>query len=256
MKVWLLGSGSGGNAIVLQHAGTNILVDAGFGPRTLCGRLRQCRIHPESIAALVLTHEHIDHARGAGRLARRFGWPVYATRGTHSELASLKRCRRVVIQSGAAFDVDDFTLEPWRTPHDAVESIAVFATARDTGERAAVVHDLGVVPAALSVALTTVDVLILESNHDEGMLRAGPYPPVLQDRIAGPRGHLSNRAAGHVIRDAVARGAGHVVLAHLSEQNNAPELALGTVRAALAGACFRGTLVAAPQDRVCGPISP
>lgn len=254
MRLWLLGSGSRGNAIVIEHGSSCVLIDAGLGPRTLCSRLTGVGIAPQSILALVLTHEHLDHVRGARALARRFDWPVYATRGTHSRLAALRHCRREVIEPASPASVDGMTIEPWRISHDAAEPVALFITAHDTGERAVVAYDLGYVSSGLAEACTHVDIVVVESNHDEGMLRAGPYPPSVQARIAGPHGHLSNRAAGILIRHAATRRAKHVVLAHLSETNNSPEVALGTARRSLAGAAFGGTLIAASQDAVTGPV--
>ena len=254
MKLWLLGSGSRGNAIVIEHGSSCVLIDAGLGPRTLCSRLAEVGIAPQRILALVLTHEHIDHVRGARALGRRFDWPVYATRGTHSRLAGLRHCRREVIEASRPALVDGMTIEPWRISHDAAEPVAFFVTAHDTGERAVVAYDLGYVSSGLAEACTHVDIVVVESNHDEGMLRAGPYPPSLQARIASPHGHLSNRAAGILIRHAATRRAKHVVLAHLSETNNSPEVALRTARRSLAGAGFSGTLVAASQDAVTGPV--
>jgi len=254
VRVWLLGSGSNGNAVVVEHGMTRVLIDAGFGPRTLCKRLARARIAPQSIHALILTHEHIDHVRGARGLTRRFGWPVYATHGTHSALPSLAACRREVVDTTTPAIIDDLLIEAWRISHDATEPVAFFVTAMDTGERALVAYDLGYVSSGLAEACAHVDILVVESNHDEGMLRAGPYPPRLQARIAGPRGHLSNRAAGLLMRAAMRGRARHVVLAHLSEVNNTPDVALGNAHRTLTRAGFTGTLVAAVQDTVCGPI--
>lgn len=254
MKLWLLGSGSSGNAVLIEHGKTRVLVDAGFGPRILCERLALVGIAPQSVLAVLLTHEHLDHVRGVRALARRYRWPVYATRGTHAALRRLGDCRREVVERSTPAFVDGLMIEMWQVAHDAAEPCAYFITACDTGERALVAYDLGYVSSGLAEACGHVDILVIESNHDEGMLRAGPYPPVLQKRIAGPRGHLSNRAAGILMRAAVTRRARHVVLAHLSEINNTPDLALGNARRTLARAAFTGTLVAASQDAVCGPV--
>jgi len=249
-----LGSGSNGNAIAVEHRGAYILIDAGFGPRTLCRRLARAGITPQSVLALMLTHEHLDHARGARGLARRFGWPVYATRGTLSALPRLAGCSRTVIDTTTPAVVDQLLVEAWRISHDATEPVAFFVTAMDTGERALIAYDLGYVSSGLAEACSHVDILVVESNHDEGMLRAGPYPPRVQARIAGPRGHLSNRAAAVLMRAAIRGRARHVVLAHLSEINNSPDVALGNARRALAAGGFSGTLLAAVQDTVAGPV--
>ncbi|MGH7712362.1 MAG: MBL fold metallo-hydrolase, partial [Gemmatimonadaceae bacterium] len=237
MRLWLLGSGSNGNAVLVEHGSARILVDAGFPARNLCRRLMRARIAPSSILALMLTHEHGDHVRGARALAKRFAWPVYATPGTHAELPSLAPWRQV-IEPAAPAVVEHMLIEAWRISHDATEPVAFFVTAMDTGERALIAYDLGYVSSGLAEACGHVDILVVESNHDEGMLRAGPYPPRVQARIAGPRGHLSNRAAGVLMRAAVRYRARHVVLAHLSEINNTPDVALGNARRTLARAAF------------------
>lgn len=254
VKLWVLGSGSRGNAIVLEHGGSRVLIDAGLSPRGICTRLARIGIAPESILALLLTHEHQDHVRGARVLARRFHWPIYATRGTHLELPSLRKARREVVDRTEPAMVDNLLIEMWKVSHDAADPCAYFITAVDTGERALIAYDLGYVSSGLAEACGHVDVLVLESNHDEGMLRAGPYPPSVQRRIAGPRGHLSNRAAGILMRAAVKRRVQHVVLCHLSEVNNTPDVALGNARRVLSAAGFRGTLLAATQDAICGPV--
>jgi phosphoribosyl 1,2-cyclic phosphodiesterase len=253
VRLWVLGSGSLGNAVLRAPATTRILIDAGLSPRSTCARLARIGIAPESILALLLTHEHQDHARGARVLARRFHWPVYATRGTHAELPDLRKARREIVTREPT-PLDDVLIEPWMVSHDAAEPCAYFITATDTGERALIALDLGYVSSGLAEACGHVDILVLESNHDEGMLRAGPYPPSVQRRIAGPFGHLSNRAAGILMRAAVRRRARHVVLCHLSEVNNSPDVALGNARRVLKSAGFQGTVVAATQDVVCGPV--
>lgn len=253
MRLWVLGSGSLGNAVLLEHGRTRILIDAGLSPRSTCARLARIGVAPESILALLLTHEHQDHARGARVLARRFHWPIYATRGTHAELPDLRKARREIVTREPTL-LDQLLIERWMVPHDAAEPCAYFITATDTGERALIAFDLGHVSSGLAEACGHVDILVLESNHDEGMLRAGPYPLSVQRRIAGPFGHLSNRAAGILMRAAVKRRAQHVVLCHLSEVNNSPDVALGNARRVLKSAGFQGTVVAATQDVVCGPV--
>ena len=141
----------------------------------------------------------------------------------------------------------DLELRVLRTPHDANEPVALVASSRSSGARVGVLYDLGHVTPRLAAHFSDLDAFLLESNHDDEMLRNGPYPRVVQDRIAGPRGHLSNADAGAVARLCVHRGLRHLVLCHLSENNNLPEVALRSMRAALRGSGFRGTLQAAPQ---------
>lgn len=254
MQLWVLGSGSRGNAILLDAGGTRILVDAGFPPRVLAGRMRACGIAPESICAVIVTHEHFDHVRGVAKAAAKWRWEMYATTGT------VRACRRLTsaqpFQAGATLHIDDVTVQTVRIAHDAADPVALVACDERTGVRAAIAHDLGAPSDALRRALDRVDVLVLESNHDEGMLRAGPYPPFLQARIAGGRGHLSNRAACSLARQAVHSGLRDLVLAHLSEHNNTPRTAHQTMAAALRPTRFRGRLTPAPQDVPCGPFGP
>ena len=244
MKTWLLGSGSRGNATVIESGDTRVLIDAGFPRRVLARRLEAAGIAPESISALILTHEHIDHARGAASSARRWGWRVYGTSGT------LAQCPPFVdaqpIRADATLGLGALDLTTFAVPHDATSPIALVATERSTGARLGLAYDFGHVTDSVRAALQRVDVLIVESNHDEMMLRACPYPPAVTWRIAGPRGHLSNRAAAELVRSIAWRGLRHVVLAHLSETCNEPEFAVAAMRKA-----WRGSLAAAPQDALC-----
>ena len=244
MRTWLLGSGSRGNATVIESGDTRVLVDAGFPRRALAHRLETAGIQPESIAALILTHEHIDHARGAASSARRWGWRVYGTSGTLAQCPEFADAQPI----GATDTVSLGALElkAFPIPHDALAPIALVATERSTGARIGLAYDFGHVTDAIRAALERVDVLIVESNHDEMMLRACPYPPAVRWRIAGPRGHLSNRAAAELVRSVSWRGLRQVVLAHLSETCNEPEFAVAALRRV-----WRGPLETAPQDALC-----
>jgi phosphoribosyl 1,2-cyclic phosphodiesterase len=258
MRVHILGSGSRGNAIVLETDRTRVLVDAGFGPRTLAQRMRAVDIAPESVTALVITHEHGDHMRGASSAARRWKWPVYATPGTLRALRRRHRLQLHPVEPRRELLVEDLSLRFVRTPHDAEESVALVATDTQSGVRTGVVYDLGHVTARLAANFARLDALLVESNHDDDMLLAGPYPWVVKQRIAGPRGHLSNGDAAVLARSCVHGGLRHLVLCHLSQHNNHPDVALRTMRSGLRGTGFRGQLHAAPQDEpmtltVAGP---
>lgn len=249
MNVTILGSGSRGNALVIECDGDRLLVDAGFPARTLVARMRACGIAPESISALLLTHAHGDHATGARVAAKRFGWTVYATEGTIDALPDLARVSPVKISTQESLQLDTMRVTSVRTPHDCAEPIAITVEGMRSGARCGIAYDLGHVPASVARALEGVDALVLESNHDLEMLRNGPYPPSLQRRISGGRGHLSNSMAAGLARTIAHRGLRHLVLAHLSEQNNAPEVARRTMQGALRGTVFKGRLGVAPQDR-------
>jgi phosphoribosyl 1,2-cyclic phosphodiesterase len=251
----MLGSGSSGNAILIECDGSRILIDCGFGTRTLAGRLKTIGVKPESIEGCLVTHEHTDHVKGAGAAAKRWGWGVYATPGT-SRAPELEKANVHLFAPGMTIEFPRMRVTSTATPHDANESVGFVVESRSTGARAGVFHDMGHVTRAVAGACESLDILVLESNHDDDMLRNGPYPPFLQRRIASRVGHLSNRDAGNFMRDAASRQLNHLVLAHLSENCNSPKVALGSMKAALSKTVFKGSLSAAPQDSVVGPFTP
>ena len=254
MRLWVLGSGSRGNAVLLESRDTRVLIDAGFPPRTVADRLATVGVAPESIDALVVTHEHFDHVRGACAGVRRWGWALHASAGTVRAHPKLAAAGAVPFEVGATVTIGRFTLTGVSVSHDAEQPVAVIAEA--DGARAAVATDLGCVTDGLTRACADVDIMVLESNHDVGMLRRGPYPAHLKSRIAGRRGHLSNFAASAFARAMAHRELRHLILAHISETNNAPEVAMNTARTALRGTRFRGGICAAWQEQVIGPFAP
>lgn len=255
MKVWALGSGSRGNAILLDGAGTRVLIDAGFPPSVLARRLAAIRVAPESIEAVIVTHEHVDHARGVAAAQARWGWRVVGSAGTLAGIGALDAGGAAVPGPARPFAIGELDIELVRVPHDAAEPTAVLATVRCSGFRAGCAHDLGSVSGALRRAFTGLDLLLLESNHDEEMLRSGPYPPFLQERIASLTGHLSNRQSSDLARELAGPSLRQLVLLHLSEVNNTPARATRAARTSLEGSRARGAAVtAAPQDRVIGPF--
>ena len=255
MRVWVLGSGSRGNAVLLEHRGSRVLVDAGFHAKALEQRLAAIDVACESIEALVVTHEHHDHVRGACAAARAWGWALHASCGTVNAYPSLREADVRTFDAGATLRFSSMELSSISVPHDAEEPVAIIAT-DDIGGRVGIVYDLGYANAALRRALSDLDVLVLEANHDEGMLRAGPYPPTVRERIAGRRGHLSNNAAADIARAVAHPSLAHVVLAHLSDQCNDTSLALTAVGRGLAPTRFTGAVHAAAQDAVMGPFEP
>ncbi len=255
MRVWVLGSGSGGNAVLVEAAGARILVDAGFGVRTLATRLGAVGIAPESIEACVITHEHGDHVRGAAAAARRWGWAVHASRGTISSAPELAGIPVHAFDAGASLSLSSMDVATMRTPHDAAEPVGVVVTARASGARTTVCTDIGHVSDAVRALCRDVDILIVESNHDEDLLRTGPYPAIVQSRIAGDHGHLANRHAAALVRDSITPRLRHVVLAHLSENCNAPTLARETTEAQVRRTPYRGAVTTARQREVVGPFT-
>jgi phosphoribosyl 1,2-cyclic phosphodiesterase len=254
---WVLGTGSQGNAVVLEADGSYVLVDAGLPIRTLIRRLASVGIAPGAIEGVLLTHEHTDHARAAVAGARLYGWRLIATAGTIAADSGLASASAEALAVGVTVELSTMQVTAVPVPHDAAAPVAFVATARRSGARTAVAYDLGCVNDAVRRELCGLDVLIIESNHDEAMLRMGPYPRSVANRIAGPRGHLSNRAAAELGRSVAHRGLRRVVLAHLSANCNEPALALRTMTAAMArGRPISVSVSVAGQSAVTGPFGP
>lgn len=224
-----LGSGSSGNATVVQSregtALTHLLVDCGLGIRELDKRLAGAGMLAEQIDAIFITHEHGDHIGCARQLALRERIPVYMSEGTYAaigqpDFAGLLR----LAGDGAAFALGGLQVRPFTVPHDAREPLQLSCTDGET--RLGLLTDLGHVSTHVLQELTGCATLLLECNHDEALLMAGSYPPFLKRRVGGAYGHLANSAAAALARSLLAAGAlRQVVAAHLSEQNNRPELA-------------------------------
>lgn len=251
MRCWVLGSGSRGNAVLVEAAGTRVLVDCGFSPRALAARLAAAGFTPADVHAVVLTHEHQDHAGGATAAASKWGWGLFATPGTLSALG----IEGTPLPASGLAAVGHAVVETVRVPHDAAQPVAVVVGTPDRRQRCGVAMDLGHAPAALLPLFRDLDVLVLEANHDEGLLAASPYPASVQRRISGRLGHLSNAAAARIAAAVAHRGLRHVVLAHLSETSNTPALATAAMREALAATRFRGAVHAARADGPVGPFA-
>jgi phosphoribosyl 1,2-cyclic phosphodiesterase len=248
MRLTVLGSGSRGNAVLVSSGDGSLLVDAGFSLRDIRRRMEAAGVASARPAAIALTHEHQDHSRGAARAALLWNAPVLATPGTLAALGRrLKSRRTVALEASRAVSAGPFTITAFPTAHDAADP-AVLVIEDSEGIRVAVAFDVGSPTTALRLALKRLDALIIETNHDEVMLRASAYPPAVRARIAGQGGHLSNRQAALLAREAVHPRLSVVVLAHLSDQCNLGEVALAEVGAALRSAGFRGRLVVAEQD--------
>jgi phosphoribosyl 1,2-cyclic phosphodiesterase len=255
MRVAVLGSGSRGNAIALTSRGRTVLVDAGFGLRTLRQRAEVAGVDLTQLAAVVLTHDHGDHARGAAAVAQRAGCALYGSPGT---LAALRRrtehVEAVPLATHETVAVGPFALRACRTSHDAREPVALLLGEPTSGERVGIAYDLGRPTAQVRYLLREASCLILEANHDDLMLRTGPYPAAIRERIAGPGGHLSNREAAELLGELWHPGLHTVVLAHLSDRCNTPELAKAAVEPALKRRGFRGKLLVAVQNAPLVPF--
>ncbi|MGA2650287.1 MAG: MBL fold metallo-hydrolase [Terracidiphilus sp.] len=318
VRFTVLASGSKGNSTVVTGGSTRILVDAGLSCRELFRRMKLAGEAPETLDAIVITHEHTDHIHGLAVTARKLGIPVYLTEGTHRAWMRwisprrqmtyaqwIEQCRKQAaerqaeaeagqcepegeaedvdleasgaeqdsdmepvvaakdptwlpaveyFQAGQAFQIGDIAVSPFTIPHDAADPVGfVFRT---EGVRMAVATDLGYIPPNVKAQLKGVDLLLLESNHDLEMLRDGPYPWSVKQRVLSRVGHLSNEAAADFLENQYDGQAAYVILAHLSESNNLPELARVAAERALNGhaSLLANRLLLAAQHEPLSPI--
>jgi phosphoribosyl 1,2-cyclic phosphodiesterase len=250
MRFASLGSGSRGNALVVEAeergTTTRVLLDCGFGPRELALRLARLELAPDDLDAILVTHEHSDHSAGVYKCARRHHLEVFLTHGTQAAMPRDRGEAPVmrIIDSHAAFAIGSLDILPFPVPHDAREPVQfVFC---DRRHRLGVLTDTGGATPHIVAMLDACDALVLECNHDSEMLSRGAYPWHLKQRIAGRFGHLDNQAAAGLLAALDRSRLQHLVAAHLSEQNNTPQLA----RKALAGAagCAEDWIMIASQD--------
>ena len=249
MRFAFLGSGSAGNALLVEQRGTRVLVDCGFGVAETRHRLERLGIAPDTLTAIVVTHEHDDHVSGVGPCARRFGVPVYLTSGTLRAVAHLLEGVEVrPIVGHARFCVGDLEIEPYPVPHDAREPAQYVLG--DGQRRLGVITDAGAPTAHIVRTLSGVDALVLECNHDIAMLAAGPYPAKLRARVGGRFGHLENSQAADLLGAIDRSRLQHLVAAHLSRKNNRPELAVAALVGVLG--CSPDWIAVADQDTGLG----
>jgi phosphoribosyl 1,2-cyclic phosphodiesterase len=243
-----LGSGSKGNCLVAEAAGSRVLLDCGLAPRETERRLARLGLAPADLDGILVTHEHDDHAGHAYAFAALHGLPVFLTHGTRRAQEEAGKSTEGVtlrlIEGREPFAVGALRVEPFTVPHDAREPVQFVLG--DGVRRLGVLTDLGASTAHVEAMLSSCDALVLETNHDLDLLWGGDYPKWLKERIAGPFGHLDNHASGRLLAALDRSRLKHVVAAHLSQQNNRAELA----RAALAGAlgCAADWIGVATQD--------
>lgn len=253
--LWILGSGSSGNAFAVGAGDEVLLIDAGFSAREIGRRALAVGLDLSRVTGLVLTHEHGDHTAGAARLARTLAIPILTAPGTWERLRPRMPTARflpLAIMGGVVHGC--FHIEACLISHDAAEPIAI-SIRTSSGHRVGIAYDLGRPTTAVRFLLRDSDALIVEANHDEFRLRTSGYPPVVQQRIAGSGGHLSNRAAAELITELVHPRLNTVVLAHLSERCNSEAEARAEVWRALEAVEFAGELHVALQDRPVGPLN-
>ncbi len=230
IRLTVLGSGSAGNATCIEGGGARILLDAGFSCRETARRLQAVGVEPHRLDAILLTHEHADHVRGASLFSRNFKVPVYCTEETYGAAglpeAGVHEWHRV--EASACFTIGPMRVRPFPVPHDAVETVGYLLEC--TGARLGYATDLGHSPAAVRSSLRDCDLLMLEANHDVEMLLRGPYPAAVKERVLGRHGHLDNQTAADLASEVASDRTEQVILAHLSRTNNSPNLALRAAR--------------------------
>jgi phosphoribosyl 1,2-cyclic phosphodiesterase len=263
VSVSLLASGSRGNSAVVASSTTRILVDAGLSCRETFKRVRALGERLEQLSAILITHEHSDHIAGLQRLAQKLNVPVFLTAPTHhawnrsmrDEEGKTPELRKVEhFAAGRSFQVGDIAVTPFTIPHDAADPVGF--TFRVEGVKIGFATDLGYMPMSVRDHLRGCDVLVTESNHDVEMLRSGPYPWSVKQRVMSRVGHLSNEALADFFANDYDGFASYVVLAHLSEQNNHPEIARAAAEQALQGrqGLWRNRVLLASQSEALEPI--
>jgi len=258
VSVTVLASGSKGNCTLVRSSTTRLLIDAGLSCREVLRRLVRCGEDPGALDAVLITHEHSDHVAGLRVLARRLKIPVYMTGSTNQQY---QRCvrdangQRVAIDrhenfcAGTAFQIGDIAVKPFTIPHDAIDPVG-FTLCAD-GVKVGICTDLGYMPASVRDHLRGCQVLMIESNHDLELLRGGPYPWSVKQRVMSRVGHLSNDALADFLTSDYDGGAEFLILAHLSEQNNHPEIARMSAERALGEqrSLLQNRLMLAAQDQ-------
>ena len=249
MRFSVLASGSGGNACYVETAQTGILIDAGLSCRELMRRLEVVQANPEALQALVITHEHVDHLRGAGPLARLLHIPVYINRSTfRKSIGTLGNLSRpMTIHTGQTITINDLAIETFTKCHDTADPMGLVLSS--DGVRLGLITDLGRSTRVVEDRLRGCHALIIEFNHDQRMLEDGPYPWDVKRRIKGPEGHLSNQEAGRLLEAVAHKDLRLVILAHLSRVNNDEQRAFKEAKDALMRCGLRNTkIVISRQD--------
>ncbi len=232
MRVCLLASGSRGNSALIEADGCRILVDAGLSGREIERRLTSLDLTGEDLHAILVTHEHHDHVGAVGPLARRYNLPVYVDQQTHAALPKLGKIDDLqLFVAGDTFDCQGLLVSSFSTTHDAVNPVGFVIESKEG--KIGYATDLGMSTRLVSDHLKECRVLVLEANHDEQMLLDGPYPWTLKQRIRSRHGHLSNHESRRLLQEISWSGLEALFLAHLSEENNCPELVAQTFKQAL-----------------------
>lgn len=219
----VLGSGSSGNCSLLTHGDTHVLIDAGFSGKEIQSRMSEMGFDPKQLDAILVTHEHSDHIRSVHTLSRRFEAPIYTTEGTFSAvIAGKKFYDWQEILAGRSFKIGEMDFHPISLPHDAEDPVGFRVECGD--KKLAHLTDFGYASGLIRESIKGCDALLVEANHDLDMLKDGPYPWYLKQRIAGRLGHLSNEHFFEMMEDLLCEDVQHVIIAHMSQTNNDPRL--------------------------------
>lgn len=234
MRLCSLASGSSGNCIYVGSEQTHLLIDTGISKKRIDESLAELGIKGEELSGILITHEHSDHIQGLGVFSRKYEIPIYATRGTIEGIRSYKSLGKMPeglyceVPKDEAFEIGDLTVKPFAISHDANEPTGFRIEQEE--KAVAVATDLGVYDEYTIENLKDLDAIVLEANHDVHMLEVGPYPYYLKQRVLGKHGHLSNELSGRLLCSILNDKLKHIVLGHLSRENNFPELAYETVK--------------------------
>ncbi len=254
MRFSVLASGSRGNACYIETDNTNILIDAGLSCREIVRRLDMINVRAERFDALVITHEHNDHIRGAGAVSRRFNTPLLLNSATFRQgtrvLGNISS--PITLKTGHSIIINDIVVDTFTKCHDAVDPMGLIISSN--GARLGIITDLGRSTQLVADRLRECNAVLIEFNHDSEMLDKGPYPLSLKRRIKGSEGHLSNQQAGELLKAIAHKGIKIVILAHISEKNNLPEKALEAAQTALKEAGISEVPVYVSSQDKPGPL--
>ena len=253
MKFATIVSGSSGNCVYIEGGSTRVLVDAGLTIKALKAACTGYGCDPSDLSAVLITHEHIDHISGAERICRRFGLPVWASGSTWEKLpfaSCFKEEDKHLFAYGMS--IGDLTFDFFRLSHDSVQPVGIIV--EHEGKRLAIATDTGCVTPSMARSLQDCDGYVLEANHDLDMLKHGPYSYSLKRRVMSERGHLSNAQAALALSELAGPHTRHVILAHLSEINNTPELALRQVMTVMKDAPYHPVITVAPRHTPHGLV--
>jgi phosphoribosyl 1,2-cyclic phosphodiesterase len=248
VKFCVLASGSSGNSALIATGRTRVLIDAGLSLRELTRRLSVIGERPDQLTAVIITHEHSDHIGGLPTLARKHGIPAYVSKLTAPQIDWGESSPSLeCFQAGARVSIGDIEIDSFTIPHDAVDPVGFCF--RTEGIKIALVTDLGYIPDSIHFHVDGAQLLLMESNHDLEMLRVGPYPWSVKQRVMSRMGHLSNMSTCDFLRESFDGGTAHLVLGHLSEHNNHPEIVRATAAAVLEERGLATTLEVASQNQ-------